>query len=724
MICCSLSCRIHLRQYDLWASDGNASGTRIVELSSDPTGVTLPRDLIEFNGALYFVANSVDGAQLWKTYGNDHDAQQITHVVPGSGSGATNLTVAGERLYFRSFDPLAGIEPFSTDGTPEGTVLLGDFNTAGSSSNPGDYVGIGDFVYFFAFDSTNGRGLWRSDGTDAGTVLVHPKVSIYRDNFPLQELTQIGDRLYFVNDDYDIRQFWESDGTPEGTRRITNVPELVISHEFYDFENLVLPHLVGAGGTLYFAGRNIDGEYGGAGFSLWKIDDSPMGASIVKNFPTQDDRGPRFLTSVAGKLYFTAPDDSATRKIWVSDGTPEGTHVVANFAPIKQMFAVDDSLYFNAEGALWRLDPETNAVIPIADGFLTGSSINYPSLVVEVNDLVFFPTRNGQLWKTDGTEAGTSLLTTLYPEESGVQIQQLAAAGGLLYFTVHRSGHSPELWRSDGTLEGIQFLGENMGLIDRAYAEVDGRLYFVQPYFPGYDSPVLFVTDGTQAGTRVVADQLSPIELSSFPDLGVSNGRVFFTKDDGIHGEELFMLPTSAPGDANDDGVVDYRDYTRWADHFLRPGDWGFAQGDFNRDGKVDGGDYTLWADSYVAPPVGSGGRESDRDIGAGNSRFSRGGRLARIARHEHVNSRRRRPSHAGLGRSRGWLFCQRVGETFVIANPAPQRPARSRVAKLASRSELLQTSTPAVNKSAVQQSDAATEGTKHTEPVQPQWPL
>jgi hypothetical protein len=114
----------------------------------------------------------------------------------------------------------------------------------------------------------------------------------------------------------------------------------------------------------------------------------------------------------------------------------------------------------------------------------------------------------------------------------------------------------------------------------------------------------LFATDGTQAGTHVVATDLPGFSLSRWPELEVSNGRLFFTRYDGVHGAELFMIPASAPGDANNDGVVNYGDYTLWADHFLQPGDWGFAQGDFNRDGKVDAGDYTLWADNYVASPT------------------------------------------------------------------------------------------------------------------------
>ena len=288
----------------LWASDGSADGTRIVELSPDPASLTAMRDLIEFNGALYFVANSADGSQLWKTFGNDHDAQQVTHVLPGSGAVRTNLTVAGGRLYFRSFDPLAGYEPFSTDGTPAGPQLLGDFNTRPLPSNPSDYVGIGDHVYFFATDAEHGRALWKSDGTAEGTTVVFELPSYYGDSgHGPRELWGIDGRVYFTAiDDEGNFQFWESDGTPQGTQPVTHFNYPALSFEFVPLQNGFPTRPFAAGEALYFVAHPDEFSYGNA---LWKIDDSPMGASLVRDFPSSDNHGPWHLTGVGDKLYFS-----------------------------------------------------------------------------------------------------------------------------------------------------------------------------------------------------------------------------------------------------------------------------------------------------------------------------------------------------------------------------------------------------------------------------------
>src|SRR5262249_28675625 len=59
----------------------------------------------------------------------------------------------------------------------------------------------------------------------------------------------------------------------------------------------------------------------------------------------------------------------------------------------------------------------------------------------------------------------------------------------------------------------------------------------------------LWQSDGTAAGTRLVAD-LNPGPLASDPSYLINaNGTLFFSADDGIHGNELWMLkPALASG--------------------------------------------------------------------------------------------------------------------------------------------------------------------------------
>src|SRR4030095_15982582 len=56
-----------------------------------------------------------------------------------------------------------------------------------------------------------------------------------------------------------------------------------------------------------------------------------------------------------------------------------------------------------------------------------------------------------ELWRTDGTEAGTWMVKDIYPGSSGSDIFSLINANDTLYFAATDPIHGNELWKSDGT---------------------------------------------------------------------------------------------------------------------------------------------------------------------------------------------------------------------------------------------------------------------------------
>ena len=65
-------------------------------------------------------------------------------------------------------------------------------------------------------------------------------------------------------------------------------------------------------------------------------------------------------------------------------------------------------------------------------------------------------THGQELWKSDGTEAGTVLVKDINPggDSYGSGPSSLTGVGGTLFFTADDGTHGRELWKSDGTEAG------------------------------------------------------------------------------------------------------------------------------------------------------------------------------------------------------------------------------------------------------------------------------
>src|SRR5436189_4586426 len=59
-----------------------------------------------------------------------------------------------------------------------------------------------------------------------------------------------------------------------------------------------------------------------------------------------------------------------------------------------------------------------------------------------------------ELWKTDGTQAGTVLVKDINPGISGSHPDHLTEVNGTLFFTADDGTNGTELWKSNGTTAG------------------------------------------------------------------------------------------------------------------------------------------------------------------------------------------------------------------------------------------------------------------------------
>ncbi len=106
--------------------------------------------------------------------------------------------------------------------------------------------------------------------------------------------------------------------------------------------------------------------------------------------------------------------------------------------------------------------------------------------MVDVGGLLFFNANDGisgyELWKSDGTAAGTVLVRNIRTGSAGSNPGYLTNSGGTLYFAANDGTTGTELWKSDGTAAGTVLVsdlvtGSTSGL-PRRLTDVSGTLYF------------------------------------------------------------------------------------------------------------------------------------------------------------------------------------------------------------------------------------------------------
>lgn len=180
-----------------------------------------------------------------------------------------------------------------------------------------------------------------------------------------------------------------------------------------------------------------------------------------------------------------------------------------------------------------------------------GSNVSYLTIV---NNTLFFAANDGvngmELWKSDGTAAGTILVKDINPGAGNSSIGYLANVNGTLFFVANNGINGTELWKSDGTAAGTVMVKDirpgSMGSSPSYLVNVNGVLFFAAN--DGINGTELWKSDGSAAGTIMVKD-INPNSGSSYPaSLAAVNNTLFFAADNGVNGTELWKSDGSAAG--------------------------------------------------------------------------------------------------------------------------------------------------------------------------------
>ena len=392
----------------------------------------------------------------------------------------------------------------TTPGRGQLPTRVKDIVEGVGGSDPNRLTAVGNTLFFVATDA-NGTELWKSDGTEAGTMLVKD-INPTDDAF-ISDLTAVGNTLYFRADDgtHGV-ELWKSDGTAAGT---------VLVKDIFPNDNAFPSDLAVLNGTLYFRALN-----GSTGYELWKSDGTEAGTVLVKDINPTGNASPSYMTALNGALYFSADDGTHGVELWKSDGTEAGTVRVKDIFP-----------GINTD------DPN----FPYPNG-------SFPASLKAVGSTLYFSANDGNgtaLWKSDGTEAGTVLVKTIF------SISDMTLVGSTLYFRANDDTHGLELWKTDGTTAGTVLIKDiNPGPNDSSpelMTALGSTLIF--RVTDGTSFLLLYKSDGTEAGTVLVKD-LDPTSNSGGDprDLAVFNGQIYFNGDDGVTGDELWKTDGTEAG--------------------------------------------------------------------------------------------------------------------------------------------------------------------------------
>ena len=276
-------------------------------------------------------------------------------------------------------------------------------------------------------------------------------------------------------------------------------------------------------------------------------------------------------------VLFSASDPDHGDELWRTDGTKNGTKRVEDinngpngsgpgfFARIGKIsvFRAGDGKDPGDHGIeLWRTDG-TAAGTKLLKDIDPGLASSGPRYMTRIGKFVYFNANDGdhgaELWRTDGTKTGTKLVKNINPGPVESYPQGFTKLGKFIYFGARDEDHGYELWRSDGTRQGTKFVKDiNPGAAPNGHPSMlirlGDRIFFqAKTDEDGYQ---LWATDGTKRGTKLFK-KIDPAS-DSFPGEFAKLGKLLlFQAQTSKDGAELWRTNGTKNGTKQVKNIAD-----------------------------------------------------------------------------------------------------------------------------------------------------------------------
>ncbi len=502
-------------------------GFKIIKDITSGTGSGTIYELIPFNGGIAFeYEDTLD--KTYRLYTSTGSAGNTTLIKSSANYQERdyNLTAADSILYFTSYSTDAGTELWKSNNKANSAMLVKDIYAGATSSNPVDLTLLKGKLYFNAASKNSGTELWKTDGTGIKTNMVaeinntstassstYFTTALHMTN--ILPGASINNEVYFMAAKPETGfELYKSNGKESGTS---------LAKDLSKGESASFPqNSIKKMGNIYF--QALGGNSG-----IYKIDSSGKITQIVaavniQSFDIADNGLIFYITNnyLTNKYELCRSNGTETDKFFLTDKVYSNT--------IKLVITAGNIAYFSAMDAngieLWKSDGTVAGTSMVKD-INTGAGNSLPYSLYAFNDKIYFGANDGSgiaLWKSNGTATGTTKLKDIRPYNQIPYSDYFCAVKNKLYLNASTLQEGSVLCETDGTLKGTIILKNAQGnnINDAAFlTNVNDNLFF----FDNYN--VLYKSDGTKAGTTAIK---SITETNDYllTERCVADGKFFF----------------------------------------------------------------------------------------------------------------------------------------------------------------------------------------------------
>jgi ELWxxDGT repeat protein len=412
------------------ASSVNSFKTVISHQADFVTNIS-PLISIAFGNYLYFCAYDDTGRvpQLYRTDGSEAGTIRI-----GNAANVGDLIIINQSLYFSADNDATGGSELCRIDDPDTPTI---YKISGTDDlNPHEMTKVGNYLLFHRYswsEITNEYiyELWQCNLSESQTASKVKTFTILNGMGYLS--SSLGDTLLFMGRDRDSMEnrygLWAYTPSDDPNNQAERLRYLEIKGPFIGLNDF----------AVFVAALGED-------YELWRTNGAAV--TFIKSFsPGRNGYKPHGFCQLNGYLYFFANDDPnqspAYSTLWRTDGTADGT------------IPVEDSLTHRR-------------IIKGNNGYLQGIAKLGDHIYFRMEDDNF----GNELVRSDGTYEGTHAVLDIWPGPEGSQLRNLDEIGEMvttfirsydkyIYFSATDPTYGEiagEIWRTDGTANGTSVI--------------------------------------------------------------------------------------------------------------------------------------------------------------------------------------------------------------------------------------------------------------------------